>query len=252
MSIAVITNRFREKASASIVVIALFLTVSFVFGQQASLKRSNGGLRHFSIDTSALLDEHLKNSLTERIRQLPLIFEMNKGQSSAPGTFVARTDKFVLSLAPNEVTFSTPTNRQDSPGEVDPMRAKHMSDLVTMRLGGHHRHNPIVEGLERLQGVTNYLIGKDSKHWYANISTFNKVRYKDVYPGIDQVFYGSRENLEYDFVVSPGANPKTIRLSFGRKQKLAIDDQGHLAIQTKSGTIFFHQPVVYQDRKSVV
>jgi hypothetical protein len=251
ISIAVITNRFREKVSASIVIIALFLTVSFVFGQRASLKRSNGGLTHFSIEARALVDEHLRNSLSERIRRLPLIFEMNKGQSPASGTFLARTDKFALSLAPNEVIFSTAPNRQDSAGEVrsaDHIRAKQVPDLVKMTLGGHHRRNPIVEGLEGLQGVTNYLIGKDSKDWYANVSTFNKVRYKDVYPGIDQVFYGSRENLEYDFVVSPGADPKTIRLSFGRKQKLAIDDQGNLVVQTKRGNIFFHQPVVYQDK----
>src|SRR5260370_33798575 len=108
------------------------------------------------------------------------------------------------------------------------MGEKRVQVWLKGRGGGLTRHNPIVEGLEGLQGATNYLIGKDSKHWFTNVSTFNKVRYKDVYPGIDQVFYGSRENLEYDFVVSPGADPKTIKLSFGRKQKLAIDDQGNL------------------------
>jgi hypothetical protein len=74
--------------------------------------------------------------------------------------------------------------------------------------------SPKMAGESALPGKVNYLIGKDPSKWRTNIPTFEKVRYEAVYPGIDLVYYGNQRQMEYDFVVAPGADPNQIRLSF--------------------------------------
>ena len=64
-----------------------------------------------------------------------------------------------------------------------------------------------VVGEERLPGATNYFIGNDPAKWRTNIPTYGKVRYNSVYPGVDLVYYGNERQLEYYFVVAPGAAP---------------------------------------------
>ena len=77
-----------------------------------------------------------------------------------------------------------------------------------------------IEGLERLPGISNYFIGNDSKKWRTSIPNFGKVQYRNVYPGIDLVYYGNQQQLEYDFMVAPGARPEMIQLAFDGEEKL--------------------------------
>ena len=81
-----------------------------------------------------------------------------------------------------------------------------------MKLLGANTSADVI-GLEQLPGEVNYFIGNDPKKWRTNISTYSKVQYREVYPGIDAVFYGNAQDLEYDFVVAPGADPGRIRLA---------------------------------------
>src|SRR5205823_14344603 len=74
--------------------------------------------------------------------------------------------------------------------------------------------NPHIAGLEELPGKVNYLLGNDPTKWHTNISTYAKVQYQGVYPGVDLVYYGQQGHLEYDFVVAPGVDPQVIRLAF--------------------------------------
>ena len=67
------------------------------------------------------------------------------------------------------------------------------------------------EGLDPLPGITSYFMGNDPKKWRSGVPHFGKVRYRDVWPGIDLIYYGNAEGrLEYDFVVSSGADPGRI------------------------------------------
>src|SRR5438105_1891527 len=76
-----------------------------------------------------------------------------------------------------------------------------------------------------LAGTSNYFIGRDPKKWRTNIPNYAKVRFEDVYPGVDLVYYGNQQQLEYDFVVAPGADPSAIRLGFsGTEMKIDRDD----------------------------
>jgi len=86
---------------------------------------------------------------------------------------------------------------------------------------------PAVTGLEELPGKSNYFIGADSKNWHTNIPTYSKVQYQDIYPGIDLIYYGNQRQLEYDFVVAPGADPKVIQLAFdGLTPSLLAGEEG--------------------------
>ncbi len=101
-------------------------------------------------------------------------------------------------------------------------------------------------GLDELPGKSNYFIGDDKRRWLANIPTYSKVKYEQVYPGIDLIYYGNQRRLEYDFHVAPGANPGSIRISFEGARKIRIGARGELAIETVAGEVRQHRPEVFQ------
>ncbi|PYN13738.1 MAG: hypothetical protein DME05_17700, partial [Candidatus Rokuibacteriota bacterium] len=75
--------------------------------------------------------------------------------------------------------------------------------------------------------------------------TYARVRYEDLYPGIDLVYYGNQRQLEYDFVVRPGADPRRIALGFRGAQRLEVDPQGDLVLHTAAGAIRQRKPIIY-------
>jgi hypothetical protein len=126
-----------------------------------------------------------------------------------------------------------------------------------MNLVGANAEAPVV-GVGELPGKVNYFVGNDPKRWQTNVSTYASVRYKDVYPGVDLVYHGNQGQLEYDFVVAPGADLRPItlqvksqhsKLEARRDQteayaRIAVD--GSLVLPTEGGEVRFRKPVVYQ------
>jgi hypothetical protein len=98
-----------------------------------------------------------------------------------------------------------------------------------------------------LPGVSNYFIGNDPAQWRTSIPTFAKVAYHEVYPGVDLVYYGNQRQLEYDWVVAPGADPAVITLAFQGNENLSLDAQGELVLHMGGGDVVEHAPVLYQD-----
>jgi hypothetical protein len=96
---------------------------------------------------------------------------------------------------------------------------------------------PLVSGLDELPGKANYFVGNDPAKWRTNVPTYAKVHYRDVYPGIDLIYYGNQRQLEHDFVVAPGADPKKIMLGFKGAERLEIDAQGELVLHAAGGTL---------------
>ena len=82
-----------------------------------------------------------------------------------------------------------------------------------------------VEGIDRLPGITNYFIGNNPEKWRTNIPNYSRVRYRDIYPGIDLVYYGNPEQLEYDVVVAPGVDPQSFLMTFDGADQLSINDK---------------------------
>lgn len=115
-----------------------------------------------------------------------------------------------------------------------------------MQLVGAHPA-PLVEGLDELPGRSHYLLGKDQKQWRTNVVTYARVRYAGVYPGVDLIYYGNGRQLEYDFIVAPGAEPGVIKLAFDGAERMSLDDSGELVLRTASGEVRQRRPIVYQE-----
>jgi hypothetical protein len=105
-----------------------------------------------------------------------------------------------------------------------------------------------VVGLEELPGKANYFIGNDPRKWHVNVPLFERVRYQNVYPGIDLLYYGNQRQLEYDFVVAPGADPSHIQIGIRGASMSSLGENGDLMLAMDGrGGIRWHKPVAYQD-----
>jgi len=121
---------------------------------------------------------------------------------------------------------------------------------ITMRLVGANPNAP-VEGIDRLPGISNYFIGNDPNKWCTSIPHYAKVRYRDVYPGIDLVYYGNQQDLEYDLVVQPGANPTTARVLFEGATGVRLDASGNVVVTVANGELSLHHPHIYQEHDGI-
>ncbi len=171
--------------------------------------------------------------------KLPLSFEPNRGQTAKPVEFLARGDGYHLSLLANEAVLSLSKPAADE-------KTKPETATVRIKLVGANQ-TPQMNGQESLQGKSNYLIGPDPKQWQTDVPTYSKVKYEGVYPGVDAVFYGHQRQLEYDFIVAPGADPKAIRLEFSGAKSVKLDENGELVLATAAGDVRQHRPVIYQE-----
>src|SRR5258707_60008 len=117
--------------------------------------------------------------------------------------------------------------------------------VIAMTLAGA---NPAAMGAsaEQLPGKSNYLIGEQA-NWHTEVPSFRKVKYSDVYPGIDVVYYGTQRQLEYDFVVAPGANPRAIELVFQGMDSLVLDQEGNLVLRVSGKELIQKRPYAYQN-----
>ena len=181
--------------------------------------------------------------------KLPLSFEANVGQTDASVKFLSHSSGVSLFLTPTEAVLAL-SKLEGKPSDVSHPHAPkaqqgaRSTSVVRMQLKGANSQ-PQMTGLEPLQGKVNYFLGSDPKQWHTNIPTYAKVQYQQVYPGVDMVYYGSNQQLEYDFVVAPGANPNIIQLAFNGASKLEVNQQ-NLVLHTNVGSIQLHKPVVYQ------
>lgn len=178
-----------------------------------------------------------------RVGQLPLRFEINRGQFAPGVRFAARGLDYGLALTP---TAAVLTLRGAADG-ASPARTDRVTRLQMSLVGANP--DPVISGNDPLPGLVNHFHGDDPAAWRTNVQLFGRVRYDDVYDGIAVVYYGSdQQRLEYDFELEPGRDPKTIRLRFDGAEKLSIDDAtGDLLLHVKDGEPVRQQaPVTYQ------
>ena len=160
--------------------------------------------------------------------RLPVHFEENRGQAGSDVRFIARTATGRVLLAPDGLVLGA---------KGTPVRLSFA--------GGSSA--PAMEALEPLPGRVNYYSGDDPKNWRIDVPTYGRVRYAAVYPGIDVVVYGNQRQLEYDFLIAPGADPARIRLAVSGISALAVDGAGDLHLVTAHGTLVQRKPVIYQE-----
>jgi len=183
----------------------------------------------------------------KQFAQLPLYFEPNLGQTDAQVQFLARAGGYTLFLTAGEaVMVLSRSERRDG----DWLRRhqhppKTEQEVVRMKLEGAAASAPVA-GLERQPGISAYFIGDDPAKWRPEVPHYARVEYKQVYPGVDLVYYGDRRQLEYDFVVAPGADPGRIQLAYQGAAGLRVDESGDLVLATRVGELKQRKPRVWQ------
>jgi len=181
---------------------------------------------------------HARVRKVEDFGRLPFSFELNQGQTAPQVSFLARGNGYTIYFTAAEAVLVLRKGHGDALGAAV---------LRTGLVGSNAA--PRVSGLDRLPGKSNYFIGAKADERRTNVATYGKVRYHDVYPGIDLVYYGNQGRLEYDFIVAPGADPQTVALEFKGADKLEVDSQGDLVVHVAGGQLRLHKPTVYQGKE---
>jgi len=193
--------------------------------------------------------------------KLPLSFEANQGQVDSEVKFLSRGRGYTLFLTGTEAVLqlrisdfglrnansANPQREARNPrSEIrNPKLSAPSAVQLRLRLLGANPQ-PEVRGLDELPGKSNYFIGNDPSKWRTNVPTYARVEYRDVYPGVSLVHYGNQQQLEYDFVVSPGADPGAIEFEAEGAERIEIDDAGDLVMHVPGGEVRQHKPIVYQ------
>ncbi len=172
------------------------------------------------------------NTVLTTYSNLPLIFEQNQGQTDAKVKFLARGSAYGLFLTSDAAVLKL-------------QRAAEKPAVLSMRFSKSDA-NAEVRGEQQLPGRSSYFIGNDPAKWHRDIPQYARVRYANVYPGIDLVFYGNRGRLEYDFKLAPGTDPSRVGLKFEGHNQLAIDSNGDLLVTLSGGDLRLQPPRAYQ------
>ncbi|KAF0247421.1 MAG: hypothetical protein FD167_3179, partial [bacterium] len=181
-------------------------------------------------------DQNIKEQVLKNYAKLPLSFEANQGQADPKVKFFSRGRGYSLLLSEQE-TLLTLKNDAKEPNTF--VRMQFLNSNPTAK----------IEPLNERLGKTNYFIGNNQENWHTNLPTYHKVKYSEVYPGIDAVYYGNQQQIEYDLILKPGADPKqiSIKMDASNSAPLEIDTEGNLVIQTDQGKLLKHKPIIYQE-----
>lgn len=230
----------RAKLLTLILITAIF-TISLVYSPPTDTQ-----IKPASSPTTALI-----SNAASGYGKTPLDFERNQGQTDPAVKFLARNQGHTLFLTSSEAVFRlenrpAPKQGRQVPGKVHEEPTP-TSAVLRMRFDGADPQAQLA-GLDSLPDTSNYLdLSDDSKH-LTGVEHFRQVRYEQLYPGIDLVFYGNDRTLEYDFIVAPHVDPSAIALSFAGAEDIRIEADGALALRLGAETVKFGAPVLYQER----
>ena len=184
--------------------------------------------------------------------KLPLSFEENRGQTDGRVKYLSRAANYNLFLTADEAAL-TLRSGSVKPGCANPgvrkdagcMNGESADSVLWLKMLGA---NPSaqVSGSELLPGKINYYFGNDPSKWRTGVRQFGRVTYRDIYPGVDLTYYGNQRQLESDYLVAPGANPRAIQFEVRGARESRLDTKGNLILSTSAGNVQLLRPVVYQ------
>jgi hypothetical protein len=209
-------------AGCSVIAMAAFLAVSYRAAE-------NPG-RPFGRPT--LISRSTAN-VSKRYGQLPLAFEPSSSPSNDRVKFLARGGGYALFLTNDEAVLELRGHSKTR-------------SVLRMELAGANASAQFT-ATEELPGKSNYFIGNNPRNWRTNVPQYRRVSEGNVYPGVNLVYYGTQGRLEYDFDVAPGIDPSVIRLGFKGADRMRLDAQGELILDTASGEVRLRKPVAYQE-----
>ncbi len=217
-------------------------------------------------------DPGTQSRISQEYGQIPMSFEVNQGQTDPSVNFLSRGSGYGLYLTPTSAVLALQTSvvgrignpsASGSPAASQDQQAlgrianpsytgaapTESANVLRMQLIGGNT-TARATGLDAQAGNSNDFIGNDASQWHSNITNYGRVEYDNVYRGIDLVYYGNQRQLEYDFVLAPGADPGTIQLAFTGASSITLDSSGDLVLHTSGGDVVEHAPVIYQETNS--
>src|SRR5437870_4349979 len=231
--------------------LVLALTGTFVSLSHPAQLVSSGRAAATNLSVPATTAEQ---RISDSYVRLPLSFEINEGQADPRVKFLSHGPGYDLFLTPTGVTLSLrqPQSTLVSKfAETESVKSRNTTPAPEPSILGFKlldaNPNPQMQGEDELPGKTNYLLGNNPEKWHSNISTYSRVRYRDVYPHIDLAYHGNQKRLEYDFILKPRANSRRIRIMFRRVRKTILDENGDLILSTRAGDVRQSRPVAYQE-----
>ena len=206
-------------------------------------------------------DPAMQAKVAESYGKLPLSFAANHGQTDSRVKFLSRTGGYTLFLTEDEAVLALSGKRAQDPAPKGASGFRESARRGKPRLYGRtgavlrmklRNANPAakITGTDELAGTSSYFIGNDPAKWRTSVPTYAKVKYEGIYSGIDLVYYGNQRQLEYDFIVAPGVDPRRIAFDISGAKRIRRDAQGDLVLTMKIGEdeIRWHKPVVYQEK----
>ncbi len=215
-------------------------------------------------------------SVTKNLTSMPLTFTENQGQwdeqvqfrTNAGGAMMWFTNDGAVyqftrtiesdnnpisvidkrySMMPDDIS-ERPENRQGlSTSAPNLMHHSDSTESITIKanfVGANP--NPQMVGLEEMEYKCNYFIGNDPDEWHTNVPNYHAIVYEEIYEGIDLKYYGNGTQMEYDFIVSPGADPSQVSIQYEGAESIAVNANGELVVETKWGEVVENHPVIYQ------
>ena len=179
--------------------------------------------------------------------QLPVHFEPNQGQLDPSVRFQARGSGYQMFLTDTETIVQLRT--ADCGLRLDKRKPAAICRAAAIRWGlvGANSNAPFTP-LDALIGKSNYFLGNQPDKWHTDVPHYAKVRRDNIYTGISLVYYNAQQQLEYDFIVTPRADPTSIKWHVSGVDKVSIDhNNGDLVLHTRAGTLRQHKPVAYQE-----
>jgi len=186
---------------------------------------------------------------------IPLFFTENRGQADPEARFYAKAQGYTLWINPEGMVFDVVRREPDDGGGGAPPDIREMMGrerkpavrgVARLRFVGAHPSPEIVPVGEAAHAV-NVFRGSDPSRWCGGLPTSRAVQYRGLYPGIDLEVYGVENQIEYDWIVAPGADPGKIRFSYGDAADVWIDENGDLRVRTDAGDLVHRRPVAYQE-----
>ena len=169
------------------------------------------------------------------LQNVPAWFEPNQGLFSAKVKYLARGAGYALLL------------EESGTAALSLLDGSSPTGIRIALVGGNSK--PAIEAVDRLAARSDYFLGNQPDKWQRGVPHFARVRYRNAYPGIDLVYYGAgRQQLEYDFVVSPGADPRNIRMRFEGLDSVRLDESGALVLRVGGHQVVQPKPLAYQER----
>ena len=220
-----------------LIVAAIFMAGSpgsvFAAGAIAPALANNGGPRSLPAK-GKVFDKAAQARILAGFGALPITFEKNLGQTDKSVKFFSRAAGYNLFLTSREAVMV-----------LAPAKGSKAGAVLRMTLKGANAA-AAVSGLGLQAEHTNYWLGNDQSKWVNGAEHYNQVKFSQVYPGIDMIYYGKQGQVEHDFVVAPGANPGRILVGFDGAKGLRLDARGNAILSVEGGEVTYQAPSLYQ------